>query len=102
MQLPQITEVNGMRVLTTKQLAEMYEVDSKIIQYNFRYNKNKYIVNKHYIEITGDELRQLKTRSEFQSSLKYVKALYLGQKKEHFFMLSPLTQIKRGRCMTIW
>ena len=31
MQLPQITEVNGMRVLTTKQLAEMYEVDSKII-----------------------------------------------------------------------
>lgn len=81
MQLPQITEVNGMRVLTTKQLAEMYEVDSKIIQYNFRYNKNKYIVNKHYIEITGDELRQLKTRSEFQSSLKYVKALYLWTEK---------------------
>ncbi len=81
MQLPQITEVRGMRVLTTKQLSEMYGVDPKIIQYNFRYNKDKYSCNKHYIEVTGEELRQLKTRSEFQSSLKYAKSLYLWTEK---------------------
>lgn len=81
MELPQIVEARGMRVLTTKQLSEMYEVDTKIIQYNFRYNKNRYIVNKHYIQIIGEELRELKTRSEFQSSLKYAKSLYLWTEK---------------------
>lgn len=81
MELPQTLEVKGMRVLTTKQLSEMYGVDPKIIQYNFRYNKDKYSCNKHYIEVTGEELRQLKTRSEFQSSLKYAKSLYLWTEK---------------------
>lgn len=81
MELPQTLEVKGMRVLTTKQLSEMYGVDPKIIQYNFRHNKDKYSSNKHYIEVTGEELRQLKTRSEFQSSLKYAKSLYLWTEK---------------------
>lgn len=79
--LPEVLEIKGKRVLTTKQLSEMYGADSKTIQYNFRYNKEKYILGKHYIEVFGEELRRLKTRSEFQSSLKYAKSLYLWTEK---------------------
>lgn len=81
MKLPQKLEVKGTRVLTTKQVAELYDTDAKTIQYNFRYNKKKYILGKHYIEIQGEELRRLKTRSEFPSSLKYSKLLYLWTEK---------------------
>ena len=81
MQNLEVIEVKGVRVLTTKQLAEAYGADVKTIQYNFRYNKNRYVLGKHYIEVTGDELRRLKTRSEFHSSLKYAKSLYLWTEK---------------------
>lgn len=81
MQDLRVIEVEGKRVLTTKQIAEAYGADVKTIQYNFRYNKPRYILGKHYIELTGDELRRLKTRSEFQSSLKYAKSLYLWTEK---------------------
>lgn len=81
LQLPQITEVRGMRVLTTRQIAEAYGTDIGTIQYNFRYNKKRYVLGKHYIEVVGDELRTLKTRSEFHSSLKYAKSAYLWTEK---------------------
>lgn len=77
----QVLEIEGQRVLTTKQIAEAYGTNEKTIQYNFRYNKARYTLGKHYIEVTGDELRRLKTRSEFQSSLKYAKSLYLWTEK---------------------
>lgn len=53
MQLPQVIEVKGRRVLTTKQIAELYGTDVGTVQYNFRYNKNKYVLEKHYIEVVG-------------------------------------------------
>lgn len=81
MQLPKIAEVRGMRILTTRQLAEAYGADTKTIQYNFRYNKERYVLGKHYIEIEGKELRELKTRNEFHSTLKYAKSAYLWTEK---------------------
>lgn len=81
MQELSVIEVKGIRVLTTKQLAEAYGADVKTIQYNFRYNKTRYMLGKHYIEVTGDELRRLKTRNEFQSQFKYAKSLYLWTEK---------------------
>lgn len=81
MQKFDVVEVRGIRVLTTKQIAEAYEADVKTVQYNFRYNKEKYVEGKHYIEIKDDELRRLKTRSEFQSSLKHAKRIYLWTEK---------------------
>lgn len=81
MNLPQVIEVRGIRVLTTKQLAELYGTDTRTLQYNFRYNKERYILGKHYIEVNGDELRRLKTRSEIPSSFKYAKSLYLWTEK---------------------
>lgn len=80
-QLPQITEIRGLRVLTTRQIAEAYGTEVGTIQYNFRYNKKRYVLGKHYIEVVGDELRTLKTRSEFHSSLKYAKSAYLWTEK---------------------
>ena len=81
MQLPQVVEVKGIRVLTTKQIAELYGADLNTVRHNFRYNKDKYILGKHYIEVYGEELRRLKTRGEFIPSLKYAKSAYLWTEK---------------------
>ena len=76
-----ILEVAGIRVLTTKQIAEACGVTKDKIIYNFNYNKDRYILGKHYIEVTGGELRRLKTTCENQMSLKYAKSLYLWTEK---------------------
>lgn len=81
MQLPKTIELRGLRLITTKQLAEAYETDERKLQYNFRYNKDKYKEGKHYIEVAGEELSRLKSRSEFQSLLKQVKHIYLWTEK---------------------
>lgn len=81
MQLPQVIEVKGRRVLTTKQIAELYGTDVGTVQYNFRYSKNKYVLEKHYIEVVGEELKEMKRTSEIHSSLKQVKHLYLWTEK---------------------
>ncbi len=52
----------------------------KII-YNFNYNKDRYVLGKHYIEVFGEELRRLKRTCEIQSSFKYAKTLYLWTEK---------------------
>lgn len=81
MQSPTTIEVKGIKVLTTKQIAEAYGVTKDKIIYNFNYNKDKYILGKHYIEVSGDELRRLKTTCENQMSFKYAKSLYLWTEK---------------------
>ncbi len=77
----EIIEVKGIRVLTTKQLAEAYGTDVGTIQYNFRYNKQRFEIGKHYIELSGNELKEMKRTSEFHSSFKQVKLLYLWTEK---------------------
>jgi hypothetical protein len=81
MQLPQTIEVKGMRVLTTQQIAEAYGTTKDKIIYNFNYNKDRYILGKHYIDVSGEELRRLKRTCEIQSSFKYAKSLYLWTEK---------------------
>jgi hypothetical protein len=81
MQIPNVLEVKGIRVLTTKQIAELYGADLNTVRHNFRYNKDKYILGKHYIEVYGEELRRLKTSGEFTPSLKYAKSAYLWTEK---------------------
>ena len=70
-------EVRGMMVLTTKQIAEMYETDTNTISHNFRRNKDKYVLGKHYIEVQGEDLKELKRTGQSVLSLKQVKHLYL-------------------------
>lgn len=81
MQLPKTVEIKGIKVLTTKQIADAYGVTKDKIIYNFNYNKDRYILGKHYIEVFGEELRRLKRTCEIQSSFKYAKSLYLWTEK---------------------
>ena len=81
MQLPATVEVKGMKVLTTRQIAEAYGVSKDKIIYYFNYNKDRYVLGKHYIEVLGEELRRLKRTCEIQSSFKYAKTLYLWTEK---------------------
>lgn len=81
MQLPETVEVKGMKVLTTRQIAEAYGVSKDKIIYNFNYNKDRYVLGKHYIKVFGEELRRLKRTCEIQSSFKYAKTLYLWTEK---------------------
>lgn len=64
-----VIEQQGLRVLTTAQLAECYGTDSKVISYNFNNNKNRYEEGKHYICLTGDELRAFREIHDLPKNL---------------------------------
>ena len=81
MQLPKIIEVRGMRVLTTKQIAEAYGTEPERIKLNYRYNKKRFVEGKHIIPIEGQELREFKARYQFDTQFKYAKSLYLWTEK---------------------
>lgn len=82
MQLPETIEIEGIKVLTTKQIAEAYGVKPDIIGYNFRYNKERYAEGKHYIMLEGQVLREFKaTNVEIQRSLLKISKLYLWTEK---------------------
>lgn len=81
MQVPQVVEIKGIRVLTTEQLAKEYGTEAKVLQNNFAYNKPRYSEGKHYIELKGEELKQFKTDHEIQGQFKHVRLLYLWTEK---------------------
>lgn len=81
MQLPKTLYVHGMKVLTTRQLAVMYGTEPEIINNNFSRNKTKYVLEKHYISIEGEEMRQLKTSHQFDGELKRVSRAYFWTEK---------------------
>lgn len=64
MQLPQTIEVKDTRVLTTHQIAEAYEVKEIQINQNFKNNRNRFVDGKHYISLSGDELKAFKNQFE--------------------------------------
>lgn len=73
----QAIEQNGMRVLTTSQLAESFKVNPKIINKNFQRNKDHYQEGKHFFALTGEELKSYKAVRQSDTSLKFVSILYL-------------------------
>jgi len=62
MQLPQTVELKGIRVLTTKQIAECYGTTTAIIKKNFSNNRSRFKDGSHYISLTGDELKAFKNQ----------------------------------------
>ncbi|CDH22148.1 ORF6N domain-containing protein [Xenorhabdus bovienii] len=56
----QIVEYHGQRVVTTEQLAVGYGVDVKNIQNNFARNESRFSEGKHFFNVEGEELQQLK------------------------------------------
>lgn len=61
-------EHNGVRVITTELLAQIYETDTNNIKVNFNRNKGKFREGVHYFLLQGDSLRAFK-REVTQSNL---------------------------------
>lgn len=53
-------EWNSERVITTAQLAEVYETSVDNVRVNFNNNKDKFQIGKHYFLLEGDALREFK------------------------------------------
>lgn len=83
----QITEYRNIRVLTTQQIAEAYGTDSKTISYNFNHNKERYIDGKHFICLSGDELRAFREIHDLPNNLN---KLYLWTEKGAFLHAKSL------------
>ena len=60
----QLVEYNDIRVVTTKQLAKAYGVETKILTKNFNRNKNRYTEGKHYFKLQDEKLKDFKTRCQ--------------------------------------
>lgn len=73
-----VTEYNNNRVLTTHQIAEAYGTDNKTISYNFNHNKDRYVEGKHFICLSGDELRAFRENHDLPNNLN---KLYLWTEK---------------------
>lgn len=86
----QITEYSDMRVLTTQQIAEAYGTDAQVITNNFNRNKDRYVEGKHYICLTGEELKEFKTTHQNDLSSSRINQLYLWTKKGAFLHAKSL------------
>lgn len=58
----QVIEQDGIRVLTSKQLAEEYGTTSDTIKVNFTRNRERFIEGKHYISLSGNNLKLFKNK----------------------------------------
>lgn len=56
-------------VITTRMLAEYYEVDTQNIRQNFNNNKERFIEDKHYFKLSGKELKEFRKSVEKIDSL---------------------------------
>lgn len=82
MNLPQVIEVRGIRVLTTKQLANEYGAREIQVSQNFTNNRSRFIEGKHYVSLSGDELREFKKHFEkFELVNSRTSHLYLWTEK---------------------
>ena len=60
--MPTPIELNGQVVITTAQLADVYGASTDNIKDNFNRNKDRFVSGKHYILLTGNDLRQFKNQ----------------------------------------
>ncbi|EMJ5513342.1 ORF6N domain-containing protein [Clostridioides difficile] len=74
----QVIERNNERVLTTQQLADVYETDVNNIQTNFNRNKERFKENVHYFLLQGEYLKEFKNQpTNSQLVSKHSSQLYL-------------------------
>lgn len=76
-----IIERNNQRVLTTAQLAESYGANERRISENFSRNVGRYKEGKHFILLTGEELRGFKGEYANCGVAQNVNRLYLWTEK---------------------
>jgi phage antirepressor YoqD-like protein len=81
MNAPKVIEYNGVRVLTTVQLAGAYGSESIKIQQNFNNNKDRYKNGKHFILLHNEELKNFKRNLENFDVAQNINKLYLWTEK---------------------
>lgn len=76
-------EWNGKRVITTAQLADVYETDVNNVQMNYANNKRRFEEGVHYFYLEGDKLREFKLSlpNDIGNPLKFVSRLYLWTRR---------------------
>ncbi|WP_167739718.1 ORF6C domain-containing protein [Carnobacterium maltaromaticum] len=57
-------ELNDERLLTTEQLAEVYGTNEKSIRDNFQNNRSKFLEDKHFKLLEGNDLKDFKSYAE--------------------------------------
>lgn len=74
----QIIEHEGVRVLTTQQLSEVYETSTENIKQNFKRNKERFNEGRDYYLLKGEQLKEFLqvTNSHLQNQSK-IRSMYL-------------------------
>jgi len=79
--LPQPIEYSKQRILTTKQIAELYGTDNKTVAKNFERNRTRYVLGKHYYALEGQEKNTFLNQHQIDDGSKKAKTLYLWTEK---------------------
>lgn len=75
-------EYSSVRVLTTEQLAQLYECETNAIKQNFNANKDRFIIGTHYFCVEGEALKSLKDRVRNSNLVgKNARTVYLWTKR---------------------
>lgn len=90
-----VTEYKDIRVLTTQQIARLYETEDRRISENFNANKSRYTEGKHYIKLESEELKQfLQSANSVVQNPSKVRVLYLWTEKGAFLHAKSLNTDK--------
>lgn len=65
----QIVEHEGIRVVTTRQIAEAYEADVKQVSQGFNRNKDKFTEGKHYYLLRGNDLKAFRLKADLPKNI---------------------------------
>lgn len=87
-------EQEGLRVLTTTQLAESFCVDAKIINRNFQRNRERYEQGKHFFSLAGEALKEFKALRQNDATLKFASILYLWTEQGAWMLAKSLNNNK--------
>ena len=74
-------EHNNERVLTTEQLAQVYECDGVQIKQNFNNNADRFVEGQHYFKLEGEALRKLRVENIDLQISPMTRSLYLWTRR---------------------
>jgi phage antirepressor YoqD-like protein len=75
------TELKNQRVLTTQQLADCYQTDSKVISNNFNRNLARYQFGVHYFRLEGQDKTDFLNLHQIEDGSKNAQFIYLWTEK---------------------
>lgn len=89
-----VTEYKQIPVLTTQQIADAYGTNTDVISRNFTNNKDRYTEGKHFICLTGDELKAAKANGKIYGLPQNANKFYLWTEKGAFLHAKSLNTDK--------